>query len=203
MHQTIRDIIAREQIRQQPTAQPVQPVNNNQEDTDDQAMLSPDDIGQQEQEQQMQQEQAANQGEFPMHEVNADPQKYPVDQAKQLHSFMKNAAGGTGTFVTANPKSHEMAKQLARSGHLQHQGQRLGGAGGGLKHVWSMTPKGMAAIGQQQPAQRSGMGGQQRPGGQRPGGQRPGGGQQRPGGGQRPQMQSQPGSGQFNNFGGR
>src|ERR1035437_5341768 len=163
MHQTIRDIIAREQIRQQPTAQPVQPVNNNQDDTDDQAMLSPDDIGQQEQEQQMQQEQAQNQGEFPMHEVNADPQKYPVDQATQLHSFLKNAAGGTGTFVTANPKSHEMAKQLARSGHLQHQGQRLGGAGGGTRHIWNLTQKGLAAIGQTQPARAGG--GQQRPGG--------------------------------------
>jgi translation initiation factor IF-2 len=213
MYSTIRDIIAREQIRQQPTAQPA-PVNNNQpmnqDDTDDQAMLSPDDIGQQEQEQQMQQEQAQNEGEFPMHEVNADPQRYPVDQAKQLHSFLKNAAGGTGTFVTANKESHEKAKQLARSGHLQHQGSRLGGAGGGLRHVWSLTPKGHAAIGEAPPkAGASRGGGGFGGGGQRPGGngQRPGGGQQsRPGqgGGQRPQMQQRPGSGSFgSNFGGR
>ena len=162
MHTTIRDLMAREAVRQQPTAQPVQ----NNDDQDDEAMLSPDEIGQQEQQQQMQQEQAQNQGEFPMHEVNADPQRYPVDHAKALHSFLKNAAGGTGTFVTANKDSHEMAKTLARSGHLQHHGSRPGGAGGGLKHVWSLTPKGQAAIGQAPAPKRPGFGGggQQRPG---------------------------------------
>ena len=153
--------MAREAIRQQPTAQPVQ----NNDDQDDEAMLSPDEIGQQEQQQQLQQEQAQSQGEFPMHEVNADPQRYPVDHAKALHSFLKNAAGGTGTFVTANKDSHEMAKTLARSGHLQHHGSRPGGAGGGLKHVWSLTPKGQAAIGQAPAPKRPGFGG----GGQRPG----------------------------------
>jgi hypothetical protein len=159
----------------------------NNDDSDDEAMLSPDDIGQQEMEEQQRQEMQQQQGEFPMHEVNADPQRYPVDQAKQLHSFLKNAAGGTGTFVTANPQSHEMAKQLARSGHLQHQGQRLGGAGGGLRHVWSLTPKGMTAIGQQPQKPARPGGGQQRPGGG-------GGGQQRPAAGQRPQAQMRPGS---------
>jgi hypothetical protein len=200
---TIRSLLAREQFRQQPTADPMaQPMPTGKpavksvdpgmnDDEDDEAMLSPDDIGQQEQEEQMRQEQSQNEGEFPMHEVNADPQRYPVDQAKQLHSFLKNAAGGTGTFTTANKESHEMAKTLARSGHLQHHGSRLGGAGGGLRHVWSLTPKGMAAIGQAPAPKRPGMGGQQRPGG---------GQQQRPGGmGQRPQMQQRPGSGSFGN----
>lgn len=176
MHTTIRDLMAREQIRQ---ASPTQ-VNN--DDQEDQALLSPEDIGQQEQEEEQKQLMKEQQGEFPMHEVNAEPQRYPVDHAKALHSFLKNAAGGTGTFVTANNDSHEMAKTLARSGHLQHQGSRPGGAGGGLKHVWSLTPKGMAAIGQaQQKKPGGGMGGQQRGGMQ----QRPGQGGQmrRPGGG--------------------
>jgi len=158
--------------------------------------MTPDDIGQQEQEEQMKQEQAQNEGEFPMHEVNSEPTRYPVDQAKGLHSFLKNAAGGTGTFVTSTKEAHEKAKQLAKSGHLQHHGSRLGGSGGGLRHVWSLTPKGQAAIGQQaQPAKRPGQGGAQRPGGF--------GGAQRPAA-QRPQMSQRPGSGQFgSNFGGR
>jgi hypothetical protein len=159
MYQTIRDIMGQEAIRQQPMARP-QPAS--QEDTDDETLMSPDDIGQQEQQQQMQQQQP--QQDFPMHEVNADPARYPVQHAKALHSFLKNAAGGTGQFVTANKDSHEMAKTLARSGHLQHHGSRPGGAGGGIKHVWSLTPKGMAAIGQA-PVKKPGFGGQQRPGG--------------------------------------
>jgi hypothetical protein len=163
---TIRDLLAQEVIRQQPQAKPVQQDN----DQEDETLLSPDDIGQQEQQQQ-QQQMMGPQEDFPMHEVNADPQRYPVQQATALHSFLKNAAGGTGKFVTANKDSHEMAKTLARSGHLQSHGSRLGGAGGGTRMVWSLTPKGMAAIGQA-PVKKPGMGGQpQRQGGQvqRPG----------------------------------
>lgn len=159
--------MAREAIRQAPAVQP-QPN----EDQDDEALLTPDDVGQQEQQQQEQQQQASakqQEGEFPMHEVNAEPQRYPVDHAKALHSFLKNAAGGTGTFTTANKDSHEMAKTLARSGHLQHHGARPGGAGGGIKHVWSLTPKGMAAIGQAPQPKRPGMGSRQGGQVQRPG----------------------------------
>jgi len=196
MYQTLRHIMAREQFRQQPTA-PAQ-ASPNQDDTEDQAMLTPDDIQQQQDQMQQEQEQKMMQqqqgGDFPMHEVNADPQRYPVDQATQLHSFLKNAAGGTGTFTTANKNSHEMAKQLARSGHLQHHGSRPGGAGGGIKHVWSLTPKGMAAIGQAPAPKKPGMGG--KPGF---GGGKPGMAQQ-----QRPGMQQRPGSaGPANNFGQR
>jgi hypothetical protein len=195
--------MARENMRQQTTAPPLPAKGNGavpngtggNEDTDDQAMMSPDDIGQQQQQEQERQMMQQQQGEFPMHEVNADPQRYPVDQATQLHSFLKNAAGGTGTFVTANKDSHEMAKQLARSGHLQHQGSRLGGAGGGLRHVWSLTSKGMAAIGQDPKVakQKAGMGqfGPQRPG---MSGQKPGGGKS-PQGGQFGGMQPRGGSG--------
>jgi len=144
MHTTIRDILAREQVRQQTTAQPL----NQDNDQEDGALLSPDDIGQQEQQQQEAEIAKQGQGEFPMHEVNAEPTRYPEQHARALHSFLKNAAGGTGTFVTSNNDSHEMAKALAKSGHLQHHGARPGGAGGGIRHVWSLTPKGMTAIGQ-------------------------------------------------------
>ena len=115
---------------------------------------------------------------LPMHEVNADPTKYPVDQATALHSFLRNAAGGPATgFVTTNPKSHEMAKTLAKSGHLQHHGSRPGQKGGGMQHHWSLTPKGLAAIGQGATKKPGGMGGKPGFGGQ----QRPGGGMKMPG----------------------
>lgn len=158
MFQTIRDVMAREAVRQMPQAQP-QP----QDDTDDEALISPEDVQQELDEQENGaggSAHAMGEGEFPMHEVNANPQRYPVDQAKAYHSFLKNAAGGTGTFTTANPESHEIAKNLARSGHLQHHGSRPGGAGGGIRHVWSLTPKGMAAIGQGQ-VKKPGMGNRQ------------------------------------------
>lgn len=194
MHTTIRDILARETIRQAPATEN-STANDPNADQEDQALMTPDDIGQQEQEQQMKEDQAQNEGEFPMHEVDSEPARYPVEQAKGLHSFLKNAAGGTGTFVTSTKESHEKAKQLAKSGHLQHHGSRLGGAGGGLRHVWSLTPKGMAAIGQQaQSTRRPGQGGAQRLGNSSAG--------QRPGG-QRPQMSQRPGSGQFGSSYGR
>ena len=168
MHTTIRDLFAREQVRQAPAS-----VGS---------MVTPEDLQQQNEEEEQKRTMMPGQGSIqpsqalPMHEVNAEPTKYPADQAMALHSFLKNAAGGPATgFVTTNPKSHEMAKSLAKSGHLQHHGSRPGQKGGGMQHHWSMTPKGLAAIG---------MGGTKKPGQSQPRGAKAGGGQSwKPGGG--------------------
>jgi hypothetical protein len=173
---TIREILPLEQVRAGVVKQ--QPM-----------MVSPEDLQQQQDEDiakgQMMPGQASIQPSqaLPMHEVNADPQKYPMEHASKLHSFLKNAAGGPATgFVTTNPDSHAMAKELAKSGHLQHHGSRPGQAGGGMVQHWSLTPKGLGAVGQgAKPKPGGGMG---RPG---MGGQRPGGGMKPPGQGMKPQ----------------
>jgi hypothetical protein len=182
MHTTIRDILAREQVRQaapatsQPAANPM--------------LVSPEDLQQQQMEKEQQQMMLPGQSSIqpaqalPMHEVNANPQKYPMEHAQALHSFLKNAAGGPNTgFVTTNPDSHNMAKELAVSGHLQFHGSQPGGSGGGMRKHWSLTPKGLAAVGQGTGAKKPGMpgaGGGARPG--MPGQARPAGamGTQRP-----------------------
>jgi len=147
---TIRDLFPLEQVRAAGAAQKGQvPQQQNP------MLVSPEDLQQQQDEEAAKAQMMPGQSAIkpsqalPMHVVNADPQKYPVEQATAMHSFLKNAAGGPATgFVTDNPKSHEMAKALAKSGHLQHHGSRPGKAGGGILHHWSLTPKGLAAIGQ-------------------------------------------------------
>lgn len=157
---TLVSLLAREQVRQASTSTP--------------NLVTPEDL-QQQQDQELQKSQMMPGQQsiqpaqaLPMHEVNADPQRYAPEEAQKLHAFLRNAAGGPATgFVTANPDSHKMAETLAKSGHLQHHGNRPGGKGGGMLKHWSMTPKGLAAIG---------MGGTKKAGQSQPQGAKAGGG---------------------------
>src|SRR5882724_4258376 len=166
MHTTLRDLFAREQTRQTSVA----------------SLVTPEDLQQQNEEEEQKRMMMPGQGAIkpssalPKHVVRHEPDRYPVDQAKKLHSFLKNAAGGPATgFVTEDKESHDFAHSLARSGHLQHHGTRPGAKGGGVLHHWSMTPKGLAAIG---------MGGTKKPGQNQPRGAKAGSGQAwKPGGG--------------------
>jgi len=165
MHTTLRDLFARENVRQAPAAGKGQASVSN--------LVTPEDL-QQQQDQELQksmmmpgQDKIQPSSALPMHDVNFEPDRYPVEEAQKMHAFLRNAAGGPSTgFVTSKPDAHDIAKKLAKSGHLQHHGSRPGQAGGGLVHHWSLTPKGLASIG---------MGGSKKPGLTQPHGAKAGG----------------------------
>ena len=85
--------------------------------------------------------------EFPGHEVNMDRPTHlhnPTD-AQDQYNFLKMAAGGPAAgFVTKTPKSHKIARALARSGHLEHQQEQKLGNNHEI-HSWRLTQKGVAA----------------------------------------------------------
>lgn len=85
----------------------------------------------------------------PEHEVSVDhpTNMHPPEEAQQQFDFLKQAMGGPqGGFVTKTPKSHQVAQKLARSGHIQHLGEKKLGNNHSV-HVWQLTPKGVAAVG--------------------------------------------------------
>lgn len=85
--------------------------------------------------------------DLPGHEIDADSptHMHHPEEAKKQFEFLKMAAGGPGAgFVTKKNSSHELAKKLARSGHLEHV-QEVAQLNGGKVHHWRLTGKGSAA----------------------------------------------------------
>jgi len=86
--------------------------------------------------------------DMPGHEVDIEnpTSMHHPEVAKKQFSFLQQAAGGPAAgFVTKKNKSHEIAKQLARSGHLEHVQEVKQLNGGTIMH-WRLTPRGQQAV---------------------------------------------------------
>lgn len=84
-------------------------------------------------------------GEFPSHEISVKEAKRSPEQQQARQNFLRKAVGGSPSgFITRDSASHQMARGLARTGHLQHMGSMADEKTGKDINHWQLTEKGLA-----------------------------------------------------------
>jgi len=83
--------------------------------------------------------------EFPMHTISISNKKKTPKQQAMRQNFLRQAVGGNPNgFVTRTPLDHNVAKGLAKTGHLNHMGSMVDEKSGRTIHHWQLSEKGLA-----------------------------------------------------------